>query len=70
MTLLLAHRILIGTAVVFFMFYGVWEYAGSPGRGSGWRALAAILAAAALALYFRTIGRGTGPPGPLEGDPR
>ena len=70
MTLLRAHRILIGTAIVFFLFYGAWEYAGVPGRGSVWRALASVLAAVILGAYFRTIGRGTEPPGPPAGGPR
>ena len=32
MTLLTAHRILIGVAVLFFCFYGYWEL--SRGNGS------------------------------------
>jgi hypothetical protein len=62
MTLLRAHRILIGTAILFFLFYGGWEYAARHGRGSPRRALASVAAAALLAAYFRTIGRGTEPP--------
>jgi hypothetical protein len=69
-TLLRAHRILIGTAIVFFAFYGAWEYAAPHGRGSPWRALASVAAAALLAVYFRSIGRETGPPGAPDGGGR
>ena len=61
MTLRLAHRILIGTAIAFFAFYALWESLGTEGRG--WRAVLALGAALALAIYFRTIG-GPRPPGP------
>jgi hypothetical protein len=69
-TLERAHRILIGAAIVLFLFYGVWEYAGAPGRGSVGRAAVSVLAAVALGAYFRTIGRGSEPPRPPAGGPR
>lgn len=59
MTLLTAHRILIGTAVAFFVFYGAWEIragrAGAP--GGGLRGAIALIAALALLIYFRTLAR-------------
>ena len=66
MSLLTAHRILIGAAIAFFLFYGAWEVAGAGGgaRG-GWelRAGAALLGAVGLAFYFRTLFGRRGPGG-------
>ena len=59
MSLLTAHRILIGAAIAFFLFYGAWEAAGGGqgARSGGWelRAGAALLGAVGLAIYFRTL---------------
>ena len=56
MRLMIAHRILIGTAIAFFLFYAVWELAGvSSGRGSAIRAVISVGGAVALGLYFRTL---------------
>jgi hypothetical protein len=60
MTLLTAHKILIGTAVAFFLFYALWEFTGARGTGGpgGWRRGAASLAGAGvLAIYFTTLRR-------------
>jgi hypothetical protein len=60
MHILTAHRILIGIAVVFFVFYGVREAMRFASSGSPWAALGAILSALAaigFALYWRTIPR-------------
>lgn len=59
MTLLLAHRILIGTAIAFFALYALWEVTAATGRA--WHGALSLAAALALAIYFRTIGR-DGPP--------
>ena len=64
MTLLLAHRILIGAAIAFFAFYALWEFTGAG--GGAWRGALALGAALGLAIYFRTIG-GQGPPDPRGG---
>ena len=64
MTLLVAHRILIGAAVAFFALYGIWEFTAATGRS--WRGALAIAAALCLAIYFRTIGR-EWPPAPRGG---
>ena len=63
MTLLTAHRILIGAAIVFFAFYALWEFTGARGTGGGpWgtaRGTVSLLATAALGIYFLTLkGRG------------
>lgn len=68
MTLERAHRILIGTAIVFFLFYGVWEITGHGGRGSIARGVAAFVAAVLGGAYHRTIGREAKPPRPPAGD--
>ncbi len=69
MTLLAAHRILIGSAIAFFVFYGLWEWAGrGAGPGGAWRGALAMLAALALAIYFKTLfRRGVLPGGGKEG---
>jgi hypothetical protein len=61
MTLMTAHRILIGAAVAFFAFYGLWEFAGTRvGRGTGgtFRGVLGLLAAFVLLIYLRTLIRG------------
>ena len=65
MTLLTAHRILIGTAVVFFVFYGARELRGGQAGAPGGllRGVAAWLAALALLIYFRTLPRRSAGPG-------
>jgi hypothetical protein len=64
-TLLVAHRILIGTAVAFFAFYGLREFTAATGRA--WHGVLALAAALGLAIYFRTIGR-EGPQAPQGGE--
>jgi len=64
-TLLTAHRILIGTAVAFFVLYAAWEFTGGGGTGGGPSGMArgavALLAAGGLAAYFLSLGRRGGP---------
>lgn len=59
MTLLTAHKILISTAVAFFLFYAGWEarqaLGGSP--TAAWRALASAAGALALAVYLAGVWR-------------
>ncbi|HEU4401247.1 MAG TPA: hypothetical protein VFT43_04010 [Candidatus Polarisedimenticolia bacterium] len=58
MSLITAHKILIGTAAVFFVFYAGWEFAGARAAAGGViRGAVSLLAAVGLLLYFRTIGR-------------
>jgi hypothetical protein len=50
-----AHKILISTAAVFFVFYGGWEIVRYGRTGDAWalgRGLVALLVALALGLYF------------------
>ena len=61
MRIMTAHRILIGTAIVFFVVYAVWEGSGAAGgQGSFLRAALSGAGAAGLALYFRTLPRAEG----------
>jgi lipopolysaccharide export LptBFGC system permease protein LptF len=59
MKLLTAHRILIGAAILFFVFYSLWEFSGARGTGGGpWgtaRAVIALLAAGAFGAYFLSL---------------
>ncbi len=60
MTLLTAHRILISSAIAFFLFYGLWELGGFNGAGSDGatlRGTCGLLAAAGFAVYLRTVKR-------------
>jgi len=58
MRLMTAHRILIATAVLFFIGYAAWEVAGiAAGRGSWGRAVISGAGALALGLYFRGLMR-------------
>jgi len=59
MRIMTAHRILIGTAVAFFLLYAGWEAMGSD-RGRWLRAGASGAGAVGLALYFRTLPRTSG----------
>jgi hypothetical protein len=56
-SLMTAHKILIGSAIALFVLYGALEargaLAGEP--GAGWRAAASAAAAAGFAFYFRSL---------------
>jgi hypothetical protein len=59
MSLITAHRILIGTAIAFFVFFGLWEIAGFlRGRSETvdlLQGLVALIVAGAFGAYFPTI---------------
>jgi hypothetical protein len=60
MTVVTAHRILIGTAVVFFLFYAGRELVLYTGSGDAWAVVRALIAAAVaigFGVYWRTIPR-------------
>lgn len=59
MTLMTAHRILIATAIVFFLLYAVWEVVNARAAG-GWalvRGVVSVLVALGFGVYFRSLGR-------------
>jgi hypothetical protein len=60
MRLLTAHKILIGTAVVFFLFFALWEWRGYERMNDVWaagRAALYIIVAIGLAIYFKNLKR-------------
>ena len=56
MTVAIAHKILITTAIIFFLFYAAWEIRNYPVPGGVWsllRAIISIAAACVLGIYLR-----------------
>jgi len=53
---MVAHKLLIGTAVIFFLGYALWEASGiASRRGDGTRAVLAGAGAVILGTYLRTL---------------
>jgi len=63
MTLLTAHKILIGSAIALFVLYALFELRRYfTGDGSAlWRAFASAGGAAGFAIYLRSVFRSPGP---------
>jgi hypothetical protein len=60
MKLITAHRILIGTAIVFFIFLALWELRHSLQSSNIWAAAPSILylvVAAGFGIYFKSLKR-------------
>lgn len=58
MRLMTAHKILIGTSIVFFIFFSGWELTNFFGAGGGWALARSVLylgVAVGFAVYFRTL---------------
>lgn len=58
MTLITAHKILIGSAIALFVFYGCLEltdYSATGGGGTLLRGCSSLLAAVGFAVYLRTV---------------
>jgi hypothetical protein len=58
--LITAHKILIATAVIFFVFFAFWEYRSYLQTGNGWalfRAALYSLVAIGFAVYFNKFRR-------------
>jgi hypothetical protein len=56
--LIVAHKILIATAVVFFVFFAFWEYRNYLQSDNGWagfRAVLYILVAIGFGVYFKKL---------------
>ncbi|HEX5020822.1 MAG TPA: hypothetical protein VFX54_09200 [Candidatus Binatia bacterium] len=60
MRLITAHKILIGSATVFFIFFALWElnrYANSNDTWAMARSLLYLLIALGLGIYFKNLKR-------------
>ena len=60
MKLITAHKILIGAAVVFFLFFALWELRAYSATGNPWAASRSVLylvVAVGFAIYLRLIKR-------------
>jgi hypothetical protein len=60
MRLITAHRILIGAAIVFFVFFAaisLKQYGRAPGSAPLVQAVVSIAVAVGLVLYYRTLSR-------------
>jgi hypothetical protein len=58
--LITAHRILIGAAIVFFVFFAAFQlklYARAPGPAPLVEAGVSVVVAIGLVLYYRTLSR-------------
>ncbi len=58
MRLMTAHKILIGTSIVFFIFFSGWELTNYLGAGEGWALARSVLylgVAVGFTIYFRTL---------------
>ena len=58
MSLITAHRILIGTAVIFFLVFAAWEVREYVRTGDGWalvRAAVSATVSVGWAIYLRTV---------------
>jgi hypothetical protein len=56
MRLMTAHKILIGAAIVFFVYFAVVQWRGiGTGQGSLTSALMGAACAIGLGVYFRTL---------------
>ncbi len=56
MSITTAHKVLIVTAIIFFLFYAGWEIRNYPVPGGVWsllRAIISVVAACGLGLYLR-----------------
>lgn len=60
MGLIIFHRLLIGTAIVFFLGFGVWslfEYRASGGAGLLVLGAASLIVTAAFGYYLKNLRR-------------
>ncbi|HEX7230619.1 MAG TPA: hypothetical protein VF452_09510 [Candidatus Binatia bacterium] len=60
MRLMTAHKILIGTATVFFVFFSLWELRNYAGNGEPWafaRAVLYLLIAIGFGVYLKKLSR-------------
>jgi hypothetical protein len=56
--LITAHRILIGAAIAFFVFYAIrtlWAFTAGGGPGALVQSVAAVAVCVGLVVYYRTL---------------
>lgn len=59
MTLMTAHKILIATAILFFLGYAIWELRNAQAGGL-WalvRSGVSVVVSVGFGVYFRSLGR-------------
>ncbi|HVO93138.1 MAG TPA: hypothetical protein VMT22_09875 [Terriglobales bacterium] len=60
MKLITAHKILIASATVFFLFFALWELRNYSTTGESWalgRSLLYLLVAVGFGVYFKNLRR-------------
>jgi ABC-type nickel/cobalt efflux system permease component RcnA len=60
MKLITAHKILIGAAIVFFVFFSLWELRNYVANGDGWamaRSVLYLVIAVGFGVYFKKLRR-------------
>jgi hypothetical protein len=60
MKLITAHKILIGSATVFFLFFALWEFRNYDDKGDSWamaRSVLYLLVAVGFGIYLKNLGR-------------
>jgi hypothetical protein len=60
MRLITAHKILIASATVFFLFFALWELRNYSASGETWamgRSLLYLLVAVGFGIYFKNLRR-------------
>ena len=60
MKLIAAHKILIGSSTVFFLFFALWELRNYSASGESWamgRSLLYLLVAIGFGIYFKNLRR-------------
>ena len=53
-----AHKILIGSAIILFLFYAMWETKNYANTGKVWalvRSVASLIVAVGFSIYFRSL---------------
>jgi hypothetical protein len=60
MRLITAHKILIGTATVFFVFFSLWELRNYAASAEAWalaRSILYLIIAIGFGVYLKKLGR-------------
>jgi drug/metabolite transporter (DMT)-like permease len=60
MKLITAHKILIASATIFFVFFALWEWRNYSATGEDWAAFRSVLyfiVAVGFGIYFKNLKR-------------